>query len=92
MTKTFQIAWWIVLVVTVAYSIPMIVLSMTCPSSERPPFKQCINVGQLFIGHAVVNIVTDFAILLLPIPAIWRMRLEIRQKAIVSVIFLIGSL
>jgi hypothetical protein len=91
-TKPFRVAWWIVLVVTVGYSVPMIVVSMTCPSSDRPPFKQCISVGQLFIGHAVVNIVTDLAILILPIPAIWCMRLEVRQKAIVSVIFLIGSL
>ena len=45
-----------------------------------------------FIGNAVPNIVTDAAILSLPIPVIWKLHRTTSQKIALSGIFMLGSL
>lgn len=51
---------------------------------------KCIPLLTEFICAAPVNIVTDLAILALPIPVLTGMRLPIRQKAILLVTFSLG--
>ncbi|KAK2609377.1 hypothetical protein QQS21_002158 [Conoideocrella luteorostrata] len=51
---------------------------------------KCIPLLTEFICAAPVNIVTDLAILALPIPVLTGMRLPIRQKAILVITFSLG--
>ncbi|KAL3952491.1 hypothetical protein ACCO45_012434 [Purpureocillium lilacinum] len=44
------------------------------------------------IGYSIVNIVTDFAVWLMPIPIMWRVQLPLAQKIALSIIFLLGLL
>lgn len=52
----------------------------------------CLNFKQFAIGYAIVNIITDFAIWLMPIPSVWRIQLPTPQKIAVSLIFALGLL
>jgi hypothetical protein len=52
----------------------------------------CINLKGSFIGNAVPNILTDMAILTLPMPQVWRLHTTLVQKCQLSIIFLLGSL
>ena len=53
---------------------------------------RCINQIQSYRWNGVANLLIDFMILCLPMPMVWRLNLEIRQKAGLSGIFLLGLL
>ncbi|KAJ5215694.1 uncharacterized protein N7498_002101 [Penicillium cinerascens] len=50
----------------------------------------CLNFKQFAIGYAIVNIITDFTIWLMPIPCVWQLQLPKLQKVAVSLIFALG--
>ncbi|EEA19213.1 integral membrane protein (Pth11), putative [Talaromyces marneffei ATCC 18224] len=49
----------------------------------------CIN--DLAMWQAILNIVTDFLMLLLPVPLVWRLQAPLTQKLGLTLIFAIGS-
>ncbi|KAF4445659.1 hypothetical protein F53441_10608 [Fusarium austroafricanum] len=51
----------------------------------------CINLKASFIGNAVPNILTDVAILCLPVKQILKLQINMAQKLSLLVIFLLGS-
>lgn len=52
----------------------------------------CINLKASFIGNAIPNILTDVAILCMPIRPVWKLHATIPQRLSVCFIFLLGSL
>lgn len=44
------------------------------------------------VSTAVLNLVTDISILVLPISVVWRLQIRKEQKVAISGIFLLGSL
>lgn len=52
-----------------------------------PPGAHCIDIVALYVSTAPINIVTDIATVLLPLPTLSRMRLPRRQKAILLLTF-----
>jgi hypothetical protein len=51
-----------------------------------------VNEFVFFYVPAIFNIVTDVALLILPIPYIWRLHVSRSQKILISGIFILGSL
>jgi hypothetical protein len=49
----------------------------------------CIN--SLALWQAILNIVTDFLMLLIPIPLLWALQLPLLQKLSLGLIFALGS-
>jgi hypothetical protein len=52
----------------------------------------CIDLYPFFLGNAAASVVTDFLILLVPIPMVWQLQMPTGQKLAVSSIFLLGGL
>lgn len=52
----------------------------------------CLDFRQFAIGYAIVNIITDFAVWLMPIPSVWKIQLPRAQKIALSLIFALGLL
>ncbi|KAK0109336.1 hypothetical protein ONS96_003155 [Cadophora gregata f. sp. sojae] len=52
--------------------------------------QKCISIVTLYLCSAPVNIITDLAILVLPIPVLTGMRLPQRQKTILILTFALG--
>lgn len=52
----------------------------------------CFDFRQFAIGYAIVNIITDFAVWLMPIPSVWKIQLPRAQKIALSLIFALGLL
>ncbi|KAJ5090881.1 hypothetical protein N7532_009565 [Penicillium argentinense] len=50
----------------------------------------CFNFRQFAVGYAIVNIITDFAVWLMPIPSVWKIQLPRAQKFALSLIFALG--
>lgn len=54
------------------------------------PYAHCIDILTLYLSSSPVNIVTDLAILFLPMPILTRMRLPYKQKWILVITFSFG--
>jgi hypothetical protein len=52
----------------------------------------CLDFKQFAIGYAIVNIITDFTIWLMPIPSVWKIQLPKPQKIALCLIFVLGLL
>lgn len=53
---------------------------------------KCVNISSLILITAIINVISDFSILLLPMASIWRLQLEINQKLGITAIFAAGLL
>ncbi|KAI9850536.1 MAG: hypothetical protein M1838_005545 [Thelocarpon superellum] len=51
----------------------------------------CINIYAFIVAEAGLTIFTDLAILILPMPQVWRLKVSIKQKIGLSCIFLLGG-
>jgi hypothetical protein len=52
----------------------------------------CINLKASFIGNALPNILTDIAILCMPIAQVWKLQVSNAQRASLIFMFLLGGL
>ncbi|KAF2468387.1 uncharacterized protein BDR25DRAFT_205126, partial [Lindgomyces ingoldianus] len=54
--------------------------------------KHCIKYPMLIKICGIINILTDVAILALPIPSLWRLNLSAARKRLLLLMFLIGGI
>ncbi|CAK7213596.1 hypothetical protein SBRCBS47491_001859 [Sporothrix bragantina] len=86
---------WAMLIFLIAWGIALVTsLSMLCLPIQRlwdPSVEgHCIDFVPAFFAPAVINMVTDFTIFALPLPAIRQLQLPLRQKIILSFILCLG--
>ncbi|KAK4867420.1 hypothetical protein LT330_000930 [Penicillium expansum] len=58
--------------------------------SDVPAYANCTDIVTLYLSSSPVNIITDLAILLLPMPLLTKMRLPFKQKIILVITFSFG--
>ncbi|KAH9221279.1 hypothetical protein DL95DRAFT_327949 [Leptodontidium sp. 2 PMI_412] len=93
---SMRIGCWILGTLSVCWCISLI---MVCIFQCTPIAKawnptipgHCINLKGSFIGNAVPNILTDVAILGLPMPHVWSLHTTLIQRCQLSAVFLLGS-
>lgn len=51
----------------------------------------CIDLKATFLAIAVPSILTDIAILSLPLPLVWKLQTKLWQKISLTAVFLLGS-
>lgn len=90
------------IVLNVSYHISLsIAFGAMCAPSPGMGFDQfaylaafvsdkCTRTKVLVVIQGVGNVVIDFFLLLLPLPAIWNLQMPLRQKIKTSAMFLIG--
>jgi hypothetical protein len=52
---------------------------------------KCIDSIKFFYAQASINAVTDVIILLLPLPVLWRLLIDRKQKLLLSLLFMLGG-
>lgn len=52
---------------------------------------RCLDLVSLYLSSAPINIITDLAILLLPLPILTGLRMELRQKIALVATFVVGG-
>lgn len=52
----------------------------------------CFNSNAAFQATGIFNVLSDFAILILPIPSVWRLKVPMRKKIGIMAIFSAGLL
>lgn len=98
MAKGHRFAIYAVMAVVAGSSIALVlVLIFQCHPIARAwdvaiVTGSCINRPAVYVATASVNIATDFAILLLPIPIVLSLKLPWPQKVGLAVMFAVGSL
>ena len=96
-SQKFKRMLWAVGVFVSTYSTIMIVtMIFQCRPLNRvwdPTVKaKCIDTSKVWIVMASMNVLTDFLILCLPLPQLWRLQMRRETKLQVMGIFSIGSL
>lgn len=96
--QTFRIGVFITMFVVVGSCLGVVVsLLAACTSFARnidPSIKEgkCINKASLYIATAVLNIVTDIMVLILPIPMVLGLQMVRSRKIMLILLFSVGSM
>lgn len=93
----FKIAVWCVAALVGAWFITMIFLTVfqCTPISfvwNKTLAGTCINVSASYMSTAIVNVITDFIIVVMPVPLILRLNMPNGRKLGVCAIFILGSI
>ena len=103
-TPGFKMAFWIMgAIVTAHYLAIILIIIFGCSPIHyfwtqaldvpgEPPAGHCINFNEFFLGAGIPNIITDFALLVMPLPLVWSLQIRTTQKFALSSIFLLGIL
>ncbi|KAF1845270.1 uncharacterized protein K460DRAFT_376726 [Cucurbitaria berberidis CBS 394.84] len=94
-TKRFQIACWTVVAIVIGYTMSSLFscIFYCIPLRSfwtREPAR-CVNQHAMWFAIAAINILTDFIIIILPMPVIRSLRLGRRQKTALTAIFAVGG-
>lgn len=94
-TKRFWIGNYAVMAVVVCYTIWTVFSSIFACVPIRAfwtrEHARCINQFAMWFTNAAINICTDFAIIILPMPVIRSLNLDRRQKTALIAIFAVGG-
>jgi len=52
----------------------------------------CFNTNATFLATGGFNVISDFAILILPMPSVWKLRMPLKKKILMTTIFATGLL
>ncbi|KAH9203607.1 hypothetical protein DL95DRAFT_377608 [Leptodontidium sp. 2 PMI_412] len=94
--RNIKIGAYVIGALSISWGISIIMVSIfQCTPIERtwnPTIHgHCINLKASFIGNAIPNILTDVAILALPMQQVWALHTTVLQKTQISFVFLLGS-
>ncbi|KAF2186516.1 hypothetical protein K469DRAFT_738399 [Zopfia rhizophila CBS 207.26] len=94
-TKKFHIACWMVMAAVVVYTVWTVFGSIFACVPVRAFWTRepasCINQFAMWFTNAAINILTDFVIIVLPMPVIKNLKLAKRQKQALMCIFAVGG-
>lgn len=93
-TRTYYLTHFIIWCNMLFYLSIMVVTGCQCIPrrkiwSPSVPGK-CVNPHAVLVVTAIINLISDFSILLLPIRSIWRLQLSLRRKLAISAVFATG--
>jgi hypothetical protein len=54
--------------------------------------KKCIDQTAFYYGNAISNVITDFILLIMPMPMIWKLNMSTSKKVNVTMLFILGGL
>jgi hypothetical protein len=95
--KTFQIICWTIMGIVVTYATWTIIGSIfACVPVDgfwtMEPSARCIDQRIMWFMNGAMNIATDLAIIILPMPVIKNLNLPRRQRTLLIGVFAIGGL
>ena len=96
--KRYRISTWVLAAIisgtAVAVSLTAIFRCSPIPYAWDKSIQggSCINVASFYVYCSIPNVVTDVAILLLPLPMIFKLHTNQSQKVGLSLVFLLGTM
>lgn len=95
--RAFRLTAYFVMIFTLSYTLPMafVVLYQCTPMAatwDERIEAQCIDIQLMCNVTGVMNALTDFTILILPIWLLWPLRIPLMRKVGVTLIMMTGGL
>ena len=96
--RLFRLSLYITMAFVVGYHISFILALIFACDPVRKSWDatiltgHCINRSAVYLINGILNVVSDFIILLLPLPMIKKIQMPLRQKILVASFFSVGSL
>lgn len=96
--KRYRITTWVLaaIISATAIAVSLTAIFQCSPVSyawdKSIPGGTCINLALFYVCCSIPNVITDVAILLLPIPMIFKLHTNQSQKVGLSLIFLLGTM
>lgn len=96
-SRKFHIATWmcIAFVAMIAIANTLVAIFACTPVQSfynREIAVRCIDEVAWYWSTAVLNIVTDVIILILPLPVLWSVQMSLSRKIAISILFMLGGL
>ncbi|KAI9806949.1 MAG: hypothetical protein M1833_002607 [Piccolia ochrophora] len=93
--KTYRLCVWLIIAATIAYTIGSAVAHFaTCEPFAKNFYPMmegtCFNKSKMALARAVLNVVNDIIILLLPVPILHKLQLPKGQKLALVAVFSTG--
>lgn len=91
-TKIYYSSWaviWFNLLYCIAL---VLVVLLQCVNKKEIPGKTCIDTYSLLVTASLINVLSDLMMLAIPLVAVWDLRLPMRRKLGISVVFAVGML
>lgn len=86
-------AIWAVILFNLLYCIALVLtVLLQCVGKEEVPGQTCINTYALLIGASTINVVSDIAMLIIPLVAIGKLQMPMKRKVGISLVFIVGIL
>ncbi|OBS24817.1 hypothetical protein FPOA_05354 [Fusarium poae] len=96
---SFRIAFWFGTLLVISYPIIFIFTMSFCCTPISHYWTQftgsqgsCIDVGQFFVALAIINLITNVIVLLIPVPEVLKLQMSREKKAGVFGILALGGL
>jgi hypothetical protein len=101
--RIFGMNWmiWTCLALSTAWVTGSMIALLACPDPIPYFWNQTVdpsggrfryNFYNYYIGNAAGNVASDVLILLVPFPIVWRLKMRVTQKIMVSGVLLLGVL
>ncbi|KAG7007105.1 calcium-transporting ATpase [Physcia stellaris] len=96
-SRRLHIILWSVAIIIVIYTTTTMFVTIFACRPIRAAWDpsvtgaKCLNLNAAYSIQAIFNVITDFVILLLPMPILWRLQLNRNKKLQLISIFLTGS-
>ena len=96
-SRTFtRILWAVGLFISTYSTIMILILIFQCKPIkgywDSSLEADCISNAKVFIAMASLNLITDFLVVCLPLPLLWKLQMRLGMKLQVMGIFSVGSL
>ena len=95
--RAYKIITWSLIILTWAYTIGSAVAHFTTCIPTRKSWLplvagSCFDKRRMALARAILNVVNDVAILLVPLPILRKLKLPLKQKLALAAVFLTGTL
>lgn len=86
--------WWIWAVIwfNLLYTVALVlVVTLQCAPYGLPFGSSCLDQYAILVSASVINVVSDVAVLLIPVQAVWRLQMARNRKVGLFVVFAFGA-
>jgi hypothetical protein len=80
---------WGIIWFNILYAIPLILVVLLQIAGQPASIKK-INSYLLLVVSSVINVISDIVMLVIPLIAVWRLRMDRNKKLGISAIFAVG--
>ncbi|KAL8931551.1 MAG: hypothetical protein Q9216_007162, partial [Gyalolechia sp. 2 TL-2023] len=94
--RGFRTAVYVSLFLTTSYVVALsLAILFACDPVAKfwDPFLEgtCIETTKLYLANAILNVLFDFVVLLVPVPMLRKLQVSTRQKLVIGALFSLGS-